>query len=104
MKAMRAERLAGRGALGLGVLRHKGDWQSGGAGRVEDDQQGDKSAMTVPLFLNGRVEMILDLESTERNSFEGAGPGGGSGVGGGLRADLRGALAPGDRDGADEPD
>ncbi|RTL34674.1 MAG: hypothetical protein EKK49_08345 [Rhodocyclaceae bacterium] len=32
---------------------------------------GQRSAMTVPLFLNGRVEMILDLESAERNSFVG---------------------------------
>lgn len=32
---------------------------------------GQRSAMTVPLFLNGRIEMILDLESTERNSFVG---------------------------------
>lgn len=32
---------------------------------------GQRSAMTVPLFLNNRIEMILDLESTERNSFVG---------------------------------
>jgi PAS domain S-box-containing protein len=30
-----------------------------------------RSAMTVPLFVNGKVEMILDLESSEFNAFVG---------------------------------
>jgi PAS domain-containing protein len=30
-----------------------------------------RSAMTVPLFLNGRIELVLDLESSQENAFAG---------------------------------
>ena len=33
--------------------------------------EGQRSAMTVPLFVNGKVEMILDLEAMELNAFQG---------------------------------
>jgi hypothetical protein len=64
---------------------------------------GQRSAMTVPLFLNGRVEMILDLESTERNSFVGPD----REAARGLAADCEQIFAARWRqviDGADEPD
>ena len=30
-----------------------------------------RSAITVPLYVNGRIELIIDIESTERNAFSG---------------------------------
>ena len=30
-----------------------------------------RSAMTVPLFVNGKIELILDMESSELNAFRG---------------------------------